>query len=248
MDVKFAFLNGILEEIFIEQPEGFVEDNNKDQVCKLNKALYGLKQAPRAWYERLHSYLIKIGFIRTSENNNMYMKNDENGILILAIFVDDIIFCGNDSLCKNFGNEMSKESEMSLIGEIKYFIGLQILQMKIEIFITQSKYLKEILKKFGMEDSKPVSTPMTTNCKLSKNDESASIDETLYRSMIGKLQYVVHSRPDIAHAVGIVARFSADHKETHLTTIKRIFRYLKGTEDYGLVYQKGNDFDLKFFN
>lgn len=109
MDVKSAFLNGILEEeVFIEQPEGFIEDNNKDQVCKLNKDLYGLKQAPRAWYERLHSYLIKIGFIRTSENSNMYMKNDENGILILARFVDDIFFCGNDSLCKNFGNEMRK--------------------------------------------------------------------------------------------------------------------------------------------
>lgn len=155
MDVKSAFLNGILEEeVFIEQPEGFVEDKNKDQVCKLNKALYGLKQATRAWYERLHSYLIKIGFIRRSENSNMYMKNDENGILISAIFVDDIIFCGNDSLCKNFGNEMSKEFEMSLIDEINYLIGLQILQMKNEIFITQSKYIKEILKKFGMEDSK----------------------------------------------------------------------------------------------
>ncbi|GLJ25519.1 hypothetical protein SUGI_0488560 [Cryptomeria japonica] len=208
MDVKSAFLNGILEEeVFIEQPEGFVEGENNDQVCELNKALYGLKQAPRAWYERLHSYLIKIGFIRTSENNNKYMKNDENGIPISAIFVDDVIFSGNDSLCKNFGNEMSKEFEMSLI----------------------------------------VSTPMTTNCKLSKNDESASVDETLYRSMIGKLQYVVYSRPDIAHAVGIVARFVAYPKETHMTTIKRIFRYLKGTEDYGLVYRKGNVFDLKVY-
>lgn len=110
IDVKSAFLNGILEEeVYIEQPKGFVEDKSKDQVCKLNKALYGMKQVPRAWYERLHSYLIKIGFIRTSENNNMYMKNDEdNGILISTIFVDDIIFCGNDSLCKNFRNEMCK--------------------------------------------------------------------------------------------------------------------------------------------
>ncbi|GLJ08830.1 hypothetical protein SUGI_0096780 [Cryptomeria japonica] len=248
MDVKSTFLNGILEEeVFIEQPEEFVEEENNDQVCKLNKAVYGLKQAPRAWYERLHSYLIKIGFIRTSENINMYMKNDEYGILISTIFVDDIIFCGNDSLYKNFGNEMSKEFEMSLISEIKYFIGLQILQMKDEIFITQSKYIKEILKKFGMEDSKPVSTPMTTNCKLSKNDESACVDETLYQSMIGKLQYVVHRRLDIAHAVGIVARFFVDPKETHMMAIKRLFRYLKGTEDYGLVYQKGNVFDLKFY-
>ncbi|GLJ28202.1 hypothetical protein SUGI_0553960 [Cryptomeria japonica] len=119
--------------------------------------------------------------------------------------------------------------------------------MKDEIFITQSKYIKEILKKFGMEDSKPVSTPMTTNCKLSKNGESGSVNETLYRSMIGKLQYVVHSRADIAHAVGIAARFSIDLKETHMTTVKRIFRYLRGTEDYGLLYEKRNDFDLKVY-
>lgn len=136
---------------------------------------------------------------------------------------------------------------MSLIGEIKYFIGLQILQMKNRIFITQSKYIKEILKKFGMENSKPINTPMTTNCKLSKNDESASVDEKLYQSMIGKLQYLVHNMPDIAHVVGITARFFADPKETHMTTIKRIFRYLRGTEDYGLLYKKRNDFDLKVY-
>lgn len=119
--------------------------------------------------------------------------------------------------------------------------------MKNGIIITQSKYIKKILKKFGMEDSKLVSTPMTTNCKLSKNDEYASIDETLYRSMIGKLQYVVHSRTDITHVVGIVARFSIDPKETHMATIKRNFRYLRGTEDYGLLYKRKNYFDLKVY-
>ena len=119
--------------------------------------------------------------------------------------------------------------------------------MKHGIFISQSKYIKEVLKTFGLEDSKPVSTPMVTSLKLSKNDESAEVNQTFYRSMIGKLQYVVHSRPDIALAVGIVARFSANPRENHLMAVKRIMRYLKGTEEYGLYYKKNDNFELKAY-
>ena len=119
--------------------------------------------------------------------------------------------------------------------------------MKHGIFITQSKYIKEILKTFGLEDSKPVSTPMVIALKLSKNDESAEVNQTLYRSMIGKLQYVVHSKPNIALVVGIVARFSANPKENHLMVVKRIMRYLKGIEEYGLYYKKNEKFELRAY-
>lgn len=146
-----------------------------------------------------------------------------------------------------FVDEIKKEFEMSLIGEIKFFIGLQIQQMKDAIFITQSKYVKEVLKTFGMEDSKPVGTPMVTDCKLSKEDESVVVNEKDYRSMIGKLHYVVHNRPDIAHAVGITAQFQQSPRESHLVAVKRILRYLKGTIDYGLWYPYNNDFNLKVF-
>ena len=157
-------------------------------VCRLQKALHGLKQAPRAWYERLHTYLVKIGFERTDDNINLYMKIDEDkGILLSEIFVDDIILGGKDALCKDFANQMKQEFKMSMFGEIKFFVGLQIHQMKHEIFITQSKHIKEILKTFGLKDSKLVSTPMKTALKLSKNDESTEVNQTLYRSMIGKL-------------------------------------------------------------
>src|SRR5271156_591514 len=126
MDVKSIFLNGILEEeVYIEQPEGFFNPNKRNMVCRLHKALYGLKQAPRSWHERLHSYLISIGFVRTSENNNLYLKEDTDAnILIAEIFVDDIIFGGNVMLCKSFANEMRKEFEMSIFGEIKFFLGM----------------------------------------------------------------------------------------------------------------------------
>ena len=116
-----------------------------------------------------------------------------------------------------------------MFGEIKLFVGLQVYQMKQGIFVTQSKYIKEILKIFGMEDSRPDSTPMATRHKLSKNDDSTYVNQTLYRSMIGKLQYVVHNRPDIALAIGIVARFFVSPKENHMMIVKRMLRYLKGT-------------------
>ena len=128
MDVKFAFLKGILEEeVYIEKLEGFVDENNRDKVCRLHKALYGLKQAPRAWYERLHKYLVKIGFERIDENRNMYIKLEEGkDILISKIFVDDIIFRGKEVPRKYFSNKMKHEFEIAMFGEIKFFVGLQV--------------------------------------------------------------------------------------------------------------------------
>ena len=125
MDVKSTFLNGILEEeVYIEQLEGFVDDNNKDMVCKLHKALYGLKQAPRAWYERLHKYLVKIGFERNDDNNNLYIKVEKGKDTLLSkIFVDDIIFGGKDALCKDFANQKKHEFKMSMFGEIKSLLA-----------------------------------------------------------------------------------------------------------------------------
>ena len=157
----------------------------RDKVCKLHKALYGLKQDPRAWYERLHKYLVKIGFERTDDNNNMYIKLEEGkDILILEIFVDDIIFGGKDALRKDFSDKMKHEFEMSMFGEIKFFVGLQVHQLKCGIFVIQSKYIKEILKKIGLEDSKLANTPIVIGHKLSKNDESAKVNQIMYRSMI----------------------------------------------------------------
>ena len=124
---------------------------------------------------------------------------------------------------------MKQEFEMSMFGEIKFFVELQVHQMKHGIFISQSKYIKEILKTFGLEDSKSVSTPMVIGYKLSKNNDSTEVNQTLYRSMIGKLQYVVHSRPNIALSIRIVSRFSINPRKNHLMVVKRIMRYLKGT-------------------
>ena len=136
---------------------------------------------------------------------------------------------------------------MSMFGEIKFFVSLKVYHMKYGIYITQSKYVKEILKTFGLEDSKPVSTPMVIGHKLSKNDDSAEVNQTLYMSMIGKLQYVVLSRPNIALSIGIVARFSDNPRENRLMVVKRIMRYLKGIEEYGLYYKKNEKFELRTY-
>jgi hypothetical protein len=246
MDVKSSFLNGELEEeVYIEQPEGFQLSENTDYVCKLKKALYGLKQAPRAWYSRLDKYLQQAGFRKGSADNNLYIKVSQGNILLIEVYVDDIIFGSDDDrLSQKFAKDMQNEFEMSLLGELSFFLGLQIRQSNQGIFISQTKYIREMLKRFGMEDCKPVITPMQTSCKLSKDDDSKSTDQRQYRSMIGSLLYVTTSRPDVMQAVGQVARFQAAPKESHVLAVKRIFRYLKGTEEFGLWYPKGKDLSL----
>jgi len=243
MDVKSAFLNGDLEEeVYIEQPDGFIL---KNLVCRLKKALYGLKQAPRAWYYRLDKYLHQQGFSKGSADSNLYIKIENYKLLIIVVYVDDIIFGINEeAMSQRFALMMQKEFEMSLLGELTYFLGLQIQQNEDGIFLSQTKYLKQILKKYGMEDSKPICTPMVIGCSLHANDESAAVHQPTYRSMIRSLLYLTGTRPDIMHGVGIVGIFQANPKETHLQAVKRIFKYLQGTQKYGLWYPRDTDLTL----
>jgi hypothetical protein len=147
-------------------------------------------------------------------------------------------------LSQEFSKDMQNEFEMSLLGELYFFLGLQIRQSNQGIFISQTKYIREMLKRFGMQDFKLVITPMQTSCKLSKDDDSKSTDQRQYRSIIGSLLYVTTSRPDVMQTVGQVARFQAAPKESHVLVAKRIFKYLKGTKEFGLWYPKGKDISL----
>jgi hypothetical protein len=244
MDVKSTFLNGDLEEeVYMEQPEGFSLTDNPNYVCKLKKATYGLKQAPRAWYYRLDKFLQEKGFKKGIVDSNLYIKSEGNNLLIVLVYVDDIIFgCTNESSVQWFANSMQTEFEMSMIEELSYFLGLQVKQISVGIFISQEKYLKEMLKKFQMEDSSLVSTPMVVGCKLSKDDISLDVDQRTYRSMIGSLLYITTSRPDIMQVVGMVGRYQSAPKQSHLVAVKRIFKYLKGTMTYGLWYPRNQNF------
>jgi hypothetical protein len=150
MDVKSAFLNGYLEQdVYVEKPEGFSLIDNPDYVCKLKKALYGLKQAPRAWYYRLDKFLQEKGFKKGIVDSNLYIKFEGDDLLVVLVYVDDIIFgCTNDPTIQWFANSIQTEFEMSMIGELSYFLGLRINQSSTGIFISQKKYLKEMLKRF----------------------------------------------------------------------------------------------------
>ena len=218
MDVKSAFLNGEISElVFVEQPPGFEDPINPDHVYKLSKALYGLKQAPRAWYERLRDFLVSKGFKIGKIDSTLFTKVLNDDFFVCQIYVDDIIFGStNQDFCKEFGDMMSREFEMSMIGELSYFLGLQIKQLKDGTFVSQTKYAKDLIKRFGMEDAKPIKTPMATNGHLDLNEGGKSVDLKLYRSMIGSLLYLTASRPDIMFSVCMCARFQATPKECHL--------------------------------
>ena len=209
MDVKSAFLNGLLqEEVFVKQPPGFENNDFPDHVYKLDKALYGLKQAPRAWYDRLSKFLSSHGYSRGKIDNTLFFKNKENGFLIVQIYVDDIIFgATNKSLTKEFANLMSNEFEMSMMGELNYFLGLQIKQTPGGTWIHQQKYVKELLKRFKMDDAKPIDTPIAPATKLDLEGTGSTIEQKLYRGMIGSLLYLTASRPDIVFSVDYVLAF-----------------------------------------
>ncbi|KAL8088633.1 hypothetical protein AgCh_038420 [Apium graveolens] len=245
MDVKSAFLNGELEEeVYVEQAPGFVDSKHPDYVYRLDKALYGLKQAPRAWYETLAQFLLESGFNRGTIEKTLFYLDHGKDLLLVQIYVDDIIFGStNGRLCKKFSKLMQSRYQMSMMGELRYFLGLQVKQNEEGTFICQTKYTRNLLKKFGMQDCSSASTPMATATKLDK-DTGKSVDITDYRGMIGSLLYLTASRPDIMYATCLCARFQADPREPHLTVVKRIFKYLKGIADLGLWYPRESDFKL----
>ncbi|XP_024177901.1 uncharacterized protein LOC112183800 [Rosa chinensis] len=202
MDVKTAFLNGVLqEEVYVEQPQGFKDPHNLNHVYRLKKALYGLKQAPRAWYERLSTHLVEKGYTRGSIDKTFFMKYVKNDLIIAQVYVDDIIFGSTSKyLVSEFQSVMESEFEMSMCGELTFFLGLQVKQLDAGIFLTQTKYAENLVKKFGLESKKVVTNPMSTTTKLSEDLNGKSIDSTLYRSMIGSLLYLTASRPDISYS------------------------------------------------
>ncbi|KAJ9538998.1 hypothetical protein OSB04_031731 [Centaurea solstitialis] len=250
MDVKTAFLYGHLkEEVYVSQPEGFVDPDHPDYVYVLDKALYGLKQAPRAWYEELSTYLLSKGFKKGSVDSTLFIMKEGDHIVVIQVYVDDIIFGSTSKeLCKKFETIMTQEFKMSMMGEINFFLGLQVKQFTDGIFINQSKYIFDLLKKYDMSSCNSIGTPMATRNKIGPDHEGKDVDLRTYRGMVGSLMYLTASRPDIMFATCVCARYQAKPKESHLAAVKRIFRYLKGTPYYGLWYPKGLGFELQAYS
>ncbi|GAA0168672.1 transmembrane signal receptor [Lithospermum erythrorhizon] len=239
MDVKSAFLNWYLEEeVYIEQPPGYVEKGQEDKVYRLNKALYGLKQAPRAWNTRIDEYFHKNGFVKSPYEHSLYAKkNESRDIMFICLYVDDMVYTGNNpDMFNDFKEVMTKEFEMTDIGEMSYFLAVEVKQAKDGIFMSQRKYAKQILSKFRMKDCKPISTLTKICMKLRVNSNKESVNPTLFKSLVGNLRYLTFTRPNIMYALGLVSRYMETPKQDHFIAAKRILRYIEGTLNDGLFY------------
>nr|GEY88830.1 retrovirus-related Pol polyprotein from transposon TNT 1-94 [Tanacetum cinerariifolium] len=217
MDVKTMFSNGNLrEEVYVSQPDGFVDQDNPNHVYKLKKALYGLKQALCAWYDMLSSFLISHDFSKGSVDPTLFIRRNGNDLLLVQIYVDDIIFAASTlELCDLFANLMCSKFKMSMMGKISFFLGLQISQSPRGIFINQSKYSLESLKKYGFESCDSVDTPMVEKSKLDEDKEWKAVDPSHYHGVIGTILYLTASRPDLQFAIYMCARYQARPTEKH---------------------------------
>ena len=246
MDVKTAFLNGDLDtDIFMKQPDGFVDDTHPDYVCKLNKSIYGLKQSARCWNKTIDKYLKDSGFQQSNADPCIYTKvveqDSKKSVIIIAFYVDDLIIVSNDNnLLIDEKHKLSTRFEMEDQGEIHYCLGMSIKRNRDAglLSINQNAYLRNILKEFGMINCKSISTPMELGKKFAKlEDNESPLNTKHYHSLIGSLTYAsIATRPDISSAVSILSQFMSKPGKEHWVGVKRILRYIKGTLNYGLYY------------
>lgn len=251
LDVKSAFLHGELnEDVFVEQPQGYEKKGEEHKVYKLRKALYGLKQAPRAWYSRIEAYFIKEGFERCQCEHTLFIKSEEGGkMLIVSLYVDDLIFTGNDEdMFAKFKASMEMEFDMTDLGKMKYFLGVEVVQNSDGIYISQRKYAQEVLERFGMERSNSVKNPIVPGFKLMRDEGGVRVDATQYKQMVGSLMYLTATRPDLMYVMILVSRYMERPTELHMQAMKRILRYVKGTTDLGIFYKKGGDGKLAAYS
>ena len=241
MDVVTAFLHGELEEeIFMQQPSGYEVPGKEHLVCKLKKSLYGLKQSPRCWNKAFQGYMQQIGFQQSNADPCVFIQHTDP-ITIVAVYVDDlIIITDNNDRMSQLKKALSDRFKMKDLGQLHYCLGVSVVHNDDGILLHQKQYITSLLERFGLTEAKPVSTPSDLNVQLVKDDGvSKGVDPVKYQSMVGSLLYAaMGTRPDIGQAVGAVSKFNSKPTETHLTAVKRIFRYLKGTMDLGLRYKR----------
>uniref|UniRef100_I1NRZ3 Reverse transcriptase Ty1/copia-type domain-containing protein n=1 Tax=Oryza glaberrima TaxID=4538 RepID=I1NRZ3_ORYGL len=240
MDVKSAFLNGDLkEEVYVHQPPGFVIPSKENKVLRLRKALYGLRQAPRAWNAKLDSTLKQMGFQQSSHEAAVYRRGKDGNALLVGIYVDDLVITGTKKAeVEAFKGEMKATFQMSDLGLLSFYLGIEVHQDSSGISLRQTAYAKRIVELDGLTGCNPAYTPMEERLKLSRNSTAEEVDATQYQRIVGSLRYLVHMRPDLAFAVGYVSRFMQRPTTEHQQAVKRILRYVEGTTDYSLHYPR----------
>lgn len=249
-DVKNAFLHGDLEEeVYMEIPPGVGITYGANKVCKLKKALYGLKQSPRAWFGRFTKAMKCLGYKQSQGDHTLFFKHSQGGKLtVLLVYVDDIIVTGDDLIERHFLKEkLSAEFEMKDLGQLKYFLGIEVAYSKQGIFISQRKYVLDLLQETGKLGCKPASVPIEQNHRISFEEESDKVDKGQYQRLVGKLIYLAHTRPDLAYAVSVVSQFMHDPRVRHLQAVDRVLQYLKATPWRGLLFKRGGNLTMETY-
>ena len=199
------------------QPRGFESDAHLDFVCRLRKALYGLKQAPRAWSNKIGEYLVTIGFQISNADFSLYVKRTDRGIILLVIYVDDLIITGDSDVdIQDVRLLLRQKFEMKDLGELRYFLGIEVVRTPHGILLLQRQYGLDMLSKYGMTGYKPISVPLELNIKLSADTGELMEDPTMYRRIVGSLIYMTITRPDLSYAVGLVSQFMQAPRKPHL--------------------------------
>jgi len=241
LDISKAFLHGRLqEEVYMLQPQGFVHPDFPNHVCKLHKAIYGLKQAPRAWFNRLSDSLLDFGFTQSLVDTSLFLFHQGAVHLFILIYVDDILITGTHSTV--IQSQLAKlRSDFTLkdLGELSYFLGIQVQQTATSLHLRQSKYILDLLNKARMVGAKASWSPCVTGSKLSSTDGSPIENVTEFRQLVGGLQYCTLTRLEIAYSVNQLCQHLHSPTSTHWTALKRVLRYLKGLVDHGLFYSQG---------
>lgn len=252
LDVQNAFLHGYLEEdVYMRQPPGYEEKKMPHYLCKLDKALYGLKQAPRAWYSRLSKRLQELGFVSSKADTSLFFYNKNGLVMFLLVYVDDIIVASSSGQAVTvLLKELEKDFALKDLGDLHYFLGIEVKKTEKGLLLTQERYAGDIIKRTGMSNCKPVSTPLCVSEKLWLNDGEflGANDASQYRSIVGALQYLTLTRPDISFSVNKVCQFLQNPTVVHWAAVKRILRYLQGTLPLGLKIDKSSSHTVSAFS
>ena len=247
LDVKTAFLHGDLKKtVYFTQPKGFEVKGSERKVYLLRKALYGLKQAPRAWNYKLNKILLGFRFERCLKEPSVYRRSVSGDLLVVAVYVDDLFVTGTSlKQIKEFKAEMAMKFEMSDLGRLTYYLGIEVNQHAEGISLCQNRYALKILEEAGMSSCNSVQTPMEMGLKLAKSEKERDIDATNYRKIIGCFRSLLHTRPDLSYCIGVLSWYMANPKESHGIAIKQCLRYLQGTTTLGLNFGRSKDEEMK---
>ncbi|RVW49858.1 Retrovirus-related Pol polyprotein from transposon RE1 [Vitis vinifera] len=247
-DIKNAFLNGELEEeVFMMLPPGFCKEEEETRVCKLKKSLYGLKQSPRAWFDRFAKVIKNQGYQQGQSDHTMFFKQSNDGrMTILIVYVDDIILTGDDTgEVERLKKVLATEFEVKDLGQMRYFLGMEVARSRKGISISQRKYVLDLLTETGMLGCKPSDTPIKARNRM--ESDGKPVDREKYQRLVGRLIYLSHTRPDIAFAVSVVSQYMHSPKESHLEAVYKILRYLKGSPGRGLFFKKSDSKKVEIY-